>query len=54
MQIYFMQYCAQRYSDEMKRMQDEASGNSNGLTINSGDSSESINNKIDMIKDMYS
>ena len=49
-----MQYCAQQYNNEMKKMQDEASGNSNAFTINSEDSSESLHNKINMIKGMYS
>jgi hypothetical protein len=49
-----MQYCAQRYSDEMERMQDKASGTSNAFTIKSGESSKSVHNKIDMIKGMYS
>lgn len=50
-----MQYCAQRYSDEMKEMQNEEPENlnSNAFTIKSGDSSKSIHNKVDMIKDMY-
>lgn len=49
-----MQHCAQRYSDEIKKMQNEESGNSNAFTIKSGDSSESIHNKVDMIKNIYS
>ena len=53
-QIYFMQYCAQRYSDEIKRMQNDTTTDSNAFTINSGDSLESVHNKVDMIKDMYS
>lgn len=48
-----MQYCAQRYSDEMKKIQNKESGNSNAFTIKSGDSSKSIHNKVDMIKNMY-
>ena len=52
-QIYFLQYCAQRYNDEMEKMQNNTSKNSNAFTINSGDSSKSIHNKVDMIKGMY-
>lgn len=48
-----MEFCAQQYTDEVDKLQNPDTKNSNALSINSKDSLESMKEKIAIIKGMY-